>query len=172
MQGLTGELQRVIFIQIFPTKRRIRARFEQQQPCPPEFASLDLAIVDFLHTDHEDLELADLTPREKRWVYFRGQLFGLHHFSYLGQSSRIMVLLKTAGWYYNDEKWLAPKRWDRISLERQVYWCEECGLEQDGHPIYRKRNTICHGCYGHLLRMGEADENGWMEELSFGMVGF
>lgn len=172
LQGLTPDLQELIFRRSFPTKHQIRLRLEQQQNVLPEFTHLDSEIAEFIHNDQDDLELASLTPREKRWVYFRGQLFGLQHFSYLGQDGRILVLLKTDDWYYSGEPAIVARRWDQLSLQKQVYWCEECGLEQNGVPIFRQRAPICHGCYGHLVLMGEADENGWMEELSFGMVGF
>ena len=170
--GLPHDIQQLIFRMCLPSEQQIRNRLEKQTPCLPEWARLDSAIVNFVHGNQAELELGSLSPQEKRYAYFRGHIFGLQHFCYPGPDSRVMVLLKPNKWSYSDEEQVIPQQFDQLFPRRQIYWCDDCGKEENGIPVRMHRGIICHGCYGSLLSMGEADENGWMEELSFGMVGF
>ena len=168
--GLPADVQQLIFCECFPSKRRIHNKLEKQHPCLPEFTALDITITDFIHDEQVDLELPNLTPREKRWAYFRSHIFKLKLFSYPGKDSRVLVLLKADDWTYSDKPEDVQQQWEQSG--RQLYWCDDCGREETGIPIRMHRGIICHTCYGSMLSMGDADENGWMEELSFGMVGF
>ena len=170
--GLPQDIQQLIFRKCFPSKQQIRKRFEKQTPCLSEWARLDSEIVKFVHTDQDDLELGSLSPREKRYAHFRGHIFGLQHFTYPGPDSQVLVLLKPDNWSYSDEEQVVSHQFDQLFPQRQLYWCDDCGKEKNGIPVRMHRGVICHTCYASLLSMGEADENGWMEELSFGMVGF
>lgn len=146
LQGLSLDVQQLIFAATFPTRHQIDTRLQVQHPTLPEFQDLDAELIDFVHDGENQWEFPFLSKTERRWLHNRCDLFALFHESVDSDVGRVVVIGKEVCWSYDDDAEVEPFRWGKATWPGGVL-CDNCGRTE---PPFIVGQLFCFGCMEEL----------------------